>query len=109
MNMKYHNTGIVLTIALILSQGCKKSEPSVIGDWQAPTMQTVTFYQDGTMAILDKGQKFPGRYTLQPEHKIVIENGFDKESAPYSFKDENTLLIGNKGGSTDELRRITHK
>ena len=107
--MKYRNLAIALIIALTITPGCKKSEPSLIGDWQAPTYQTVTFYQDGTLSILHEGKKFPGRYTLLPDKNILIETAFSNEYSSCVFLDENTLLVGPKKGPMGEYRRITHK
>jgi hypothetical protein len=94
---------------LILLTACKKNpSQTIIGKWQAPTMQVVEFHEGGTLALTDSGMSVPGRYTFQKDGMIMLDFGSSSNLVSYSFKDTDTLMMGSgkKDGSIDEFRRI---
>ena len=107
--MKQITTIFAVACTLTLLTACKKNpSQTIVGKWQAPTMQIVEFNEGGTLTLTDSGMSIPGRYTFQKDGMIMLDFGSSSNVVSYSFKDADTLMMGSgkKDGSVDEFRRI---
>jgi hypothetical protein len=102
-------TVLALAAMGLLIASCKQSpEERIVGEWQTPGMQTVTFNPGGTLSISDKGITAQGRYSFPGGNRFEWVTEASKQIFTYSFRDENTLVFVTEGEnpSADEFKRI---
>lgn len=95
-------------MSFLIASRKQSPEEKIVGEWQTPGMQTVTFNPGGTSSISDKGITAQGRYSFPGGNRFELVTQSSKQTFTYSFRDENTLVFVTEGEnpSTDEFKRI---
>jgi len=64
-------------LVLVVLSGCGKStEKAIIGKWkEVDSTETIEFFKDGTVTVIDKGMSMSGNYKFVGKNRIKMELG----------------------------------
>lgn len=109
-------TVIIEVLILVSLAGCGKSkEETIVGRWELlEAEQTLDFYEDGTVMVMEEGEAIPlGEYELTGENKVKIsslQRGMISGTISASWDEMSlTNLFGKieKYGKVERIEKIT--
>lgn len=95
--------GLIVLSVIFLSGCIQKPEDAVIGKWKEVSgTETIEFFKDGTITIVDKGMSMSGNYKfIDNEHIRMDLGGLGALMGPIiskvSFTNDELVMITEKG------------
>ena len=100
----------LLLLTLFLVSCSSKPENAILGKWkEIDKTETIEFFKDGTVSVVDKGMSMGGNYKFIDDDHLRLElGGLGALAGPMVFTvsvSKNELTLTNPQGKVSKYRR----